>query len=355
MGENNLLDDQLPDISQCTENFYQCRFKFDPDYSSIYGFFFMISMIFIVLPYFVSCWNFLFFEKVLFQKTIFQLFCPKKSLFNKWKSSKKKRVNFNQKMRGKKTKFNHHIAYKKVDNLYLVKNVERSKINQVAPINHTETDEGEMSNVMITENNLNKGHVSQRSHMSYVSQKKSGRKKGILGSKVKVKRERKRRKTIFRKNKPDDKEVEESDMKSSRSKRSQFNLRSTSNIDLAQVSKNRKRLFAEQKKQVQSFMNTDEISRSSYGLNTPHQAPRKRRRERKLTSMKGFGAESSYQGSSVKQKRKNKLFNVQEKQMRERRGYRTGTRKATNTPKILPRSKRGVAMKSQKYGFDDGR
>ena len=124
------------------------------------------------------------------------------------------------------------MAYKKVDT-HLLAQVERSKINQVAPIINTETDDGgEYSQGLITENNAGEeGHLrSQMSHFSRVSIKKKTSKKGILGKSAKPeKRERKRRKTIFRKNK----KVKTIKIEDSHrgSHRSRSNLKSYSNFD----------------------------------------------------------------------------------------------------------------------------
>lgn len=143
----------LPDIQNCIHDIVGCRFKFDPNYSSIFGFFYMIVLIFVVLPYFIGCWNFIFFEKIVLGKTAHQLLCPKKSLLQSLSGGRKKKVNFAKSRKVPESKFNHHIAYKLVDNQYLIPKIERSKINQVAPIINTETDEGEPSKILLMSEN----------------------------------------------------------------------------------------------------------------------------------------------------------------------------------------------------------
>jgi hypothetical protein len=81
---------------------------------------------------------------------------------------------------------------------------------------------------------------------------------------------------------------------------------------------------------------TDSVT-SFANFYTPLQKPRQRRGGRKLTSMRGFGAESSYQGSTMnspsKKAAKKKLFNVKEKQMRQRKNIKLKGKRAKKSVK----------------------
>lgn len=239
------------------------------------------------------------------------------------------------------SRFHSHIAYKKVDNQYLVTNVERSKINQVAPIINTETDEGDIDKMrLITENQENqKSVVSFKSHFT---KKKLTGKKGII-KKAKTKKQIQRRKSIFRKDRKTKRRSTQNEYTSQRGGKqlsvrdnrfqSKSYLEELRNSPYSMIRMNRNKIHSSVLKELSTPQSSHNFVPSS-GV--------RRKSTRKLSSMTGFGLKSAYKHSSGVKPRQNrrKLFNVQHQSMRLRKSRRKQTQQS-----IIPKLTSGISKK----------
>ena len=173
--------EDLPTIDECKGSIITCRFKADPDYSSIIMHFYICFGIFIIIPFLIRKINLILFEKIFCKKTLNQLFCNLKITLRKRKR-KRVKVSFGQASNMKrKQSFWDHMAYRRVvnDTTPRTSKIELSKLNQVAPIRNVLAEEDDR---MITEGN--EGRVMDPRTGKYISKRKLHKSEKILNNKL---------------------------------------------------------------------------------------------------------------------------------------------------------------------------
>lgn len=137
------LGQELPFINDCKSNLLNCRFKYEPKFMPILVFIGLIISIFLIMPNFVVCFNYIFFQKIFFGKTLWQVLHPLQ------KGSKKVRIEKSRSsslvFSGTKTNHSENLTnklaiYMKLNDANSVNSFEKNKGNKILPVMVTDME-----------------------------------------------------------------------------------------------------------------------------------------------------------------------------------------------------------------------